>query len=560
MCGQGGLAGTITPAGETAFKKLLIMNAVRGTDSTGAASVKRMKNKDGTFEIVGAKEVGHAFNLLETHRASETDIRDVLAGTQRALLGHCRASTRGASLRRNAHPFIFDDVVGTHNGTLDHSSHNTLIAKGRFDTDSECIFNEIQAVGIAETVKKFKDRADAYALVWFDGRDGEGGSINFLKNDKRPLYYAFSKDNEMIGWSSEFYHLAAAFETIPHNSKFMEFENDVHYCWEIPEVNKAFGKCKVVKREPVKTPLVSGGTTNTVWKQHGATSNGSGTGYNYNHNHHSNSNSNSNASDLYDSWLCPHTFFFKKYDRTLRQYVYSQNKTGPFYPTVVECWNRLSDFQKQCRISNKEVPYEISFKKGTNHAIVPEKGEETDSPFKEEKKEVTVDNVVNISDNRKKLADAKKTIRERRLTEYLNNDKSPLVWRDDERVVLWNIQDKEYVVLTFEGYRTDQGWRKEKVKKCPDYVPFTMLDIQARHRFVHQGKKDKKVTFFKGFEGSLLVRKTFETLMTTGCIGCDRIPQWGNDVTFVNKSNFLCEHCARDPMLVKTMIQAAKGQ
>lgn len=531
MCGQLGVAGTVTPAGETAFKRLLIFNAVRGTDSTGAAAVKRNQIKDGKPEILVAKEVGHAFNLLEIKRPDEVDFGDIVSGTQRALLGHCRASTRGATNRRNAHPFAFKDVVGTHNGTLDHSSHNALSGKGRLDTDSECIFNEIQTYGIEDTVKKFRDVADAYALVWYDARSD---SMNFLKNDRRPLYYGFDKTNTQLFWSSEFYHLAGGMEGVPNDQKFYSFTDDCHYQWKIPAVGQAFGKAHIVKREPEKNPLVTGHSQN--WKQHGASGTASG--------------SDPNRSDLHDSWLCPHTFFFKKYDQKLRQYVYSQNKTGVYYPTVQEAWNKLSEFQKQVRISNKEVPYEITLKAGSNHAEA--QGDlKLDDPEKKA-------NVVVLSENRNSLEDVKKKVREKRLGEYLKSDSSPMVWRDDHRVVLWNIQKKQYSVLTFKGYKLEEGWSKEDVKVCPDYVPFTELDVSARHQFVHIGKKKNKVTSYKGFDGILLVKQTFEKLMSSGCTGCDRVPHWGNDVTFVTRTNFLCEHCSRDPMTVRTMIALGK--
>src|SRR5438105_2352020 len=162
MCGQNGVAGLVSVAAETAFKKGLIYNSVRGTDSTGAASIKAYVDKNtGKPEVVIAKEVGHVFNLFEVHRWGSPDFTQVLAGNHKALLGHCRSSTRGGTNKANAHPFQHGDIIGTHNGTLDHSSQRKLIGSTKFGTDSEAVFHEISVNGIEETVKKFNDKDDA---------------------------------------------------------------------------------------------------------------------------------------------------------------------------------------------------------------------------------------------------------------------------------------------------------------------------------------------------------------------------------------------------------------
>lgn len=496
-------------------------NSIRGTDSTGAASVRRQFKKD-MADIVLAKELGHPFNLIQIKRKGESDFEDVLRGQHRALIGHCRASTRGETSRWNAHPFAFQDVVGTHNGTLEYTSWNKLLGRHKLETDSECIFNEIQASSLQDTVSKFSDK-DAYALVWYDGRNN---SINFLRNDKRPLFYAFSKDGKMIFWSSEFYHLICGMHLIPHEEKFVyELPVDMHYSWAIPDQDKAFGKAHVVKREAPKAPLVawSGHTSGT--KSHNeSTTQGSFSSYG------------SNVSHLERAWKDSCSGFFKRYSRTTNRYEYSQLETGPFYPSVEQCWDSLTEVQQTSRKALNHIPVEVKYRRD----------KQKDDGISYEQPKLAHMDVIKDQLKQKQLD---------RVAPHAGS--CPMVWSDGDKAVYWNIKEQQYDIFEHKGFK--DGWEKFSQDICPDYVPFTDLDIAARHQFLHTGRKKKKVTSFRWFRGSLLVQESFEKVMAGGCLECKRTPHWGNDVTPVSQEAFLCEHCARNTKTLAAWRAVAKA-
>ena len=94
MCGIVAVFGDISIKVEQAFKQMLIMDSVRGLDSTGVAVIDR----NGDVSVI--KEVGNPFYLLDS------DLFDkAMRGSHKGLIGHNRAATTGKILRKNAHPF-----------------------------------------------------------------------------------------------------------------------------------------------------------------------------------------------------------------------------------------------------------------------------------------------------------------------------------------------------------------------------------------------------------------------------------------------------------------------
>lgn len=530
MCGQTGVCGSISVASEKAFQRLLIYNSVRGIDSTGAASVPRVF-KNNEFDVTLAKELGHPFNLLEVKRKSETDFGDVLAGTHRVLLGHNRAATKGAVSRRNAHPFAFDTIVGTHNGSLDHWSWNKLDGFGKFDTDSECIFNEIEAYGIKEAVKKL---SGAWALVWYDFKDN---TINFLRNKERPLSFAFDKEKKQLFWSSERGHLVAGMSEIPHEEKYLyELPVDEHYSWEVPQNGKEFGKAKVVHLEGHQsTPFQS---NQSLFKQE------SRNGKTYYPTNTGTSGNTGNQGTSGFSWIDTETHFWIKWNIARADYDYSMSEHGVYYPTPQEVWDKLFEREKLERLESGKIP------KGV------ETGYYYDDNLKKFFKEVEGE-VVRLPS----LIDKAKEERFQEQVKEVSKEtkaKIKLLYKDQNRKVYWNDISKKFDTWTYTGnLKNEHPWSKSEFKNCPDFVPFTKVDINARHSFKHSGKGNKKTIFYRGYNKALLCQKTFEGLMELGCLECSRKPQWGNEVLFVSANNFLCEHCCLDEDTVKAWRLAA---
>jgi hypothetical protein len=96
-------------------------------------------------------------------------------------------------------------------------------------------------------------------------------------------------------------------------------------------------------------------------------------------------------------------------------------------------------------------------------------------------------------------------------------------------------------------------------RQAPLNLEFTILDINANHKFKHIGKKDKKQIFYRGWNGELLPRDAFEAIALCGCMACSRKPKWGNEIMFIDKDHFLCEFCTMDQPLVRTWLGLAPG-
>lgn len=199
MCGHVGIAGKLEHKDESTLKRLLIYDYFRGPDSTGLASIRN----NGDVKI--AKIASNPIDLFDMGR-----FKEALSGyNSKALIGHNRLATKGVVNNQNAHPYQYGHIVGAHNGTLDKSSWDKLceLSGEKTDVDSQAIFACIAKIGIEETVKHM---SGAWALVWYDT---EEGTLNFLRNNQRPLWYAYDEKFERVFWASEWPFIDAAIKT-----------------------------------------------------------------------------------------------------------------------------------------------------------------------------------------------------------------------------------------------------------------------------------------------------------------------------------------------------------
>lgn len=188
MCGIIGGVGNFGLDGQKMIKMMLMFDQVRGFNSTGIACI----DDDGVYTY---KKAVHGTDFLEYKQTNS--LMDCYKN--KAIIGHNRAATKGAVINANAHPFNHGDITGVHNGTLRVQSN--LKDWREFDVDSDNIFYNIDECGVDETLKILNG---AFTLVWWDeGTD----TLSLVRNNERPLLYAYTVDGSALYYASEYWML-----------------------------------------------------------------------------------------------------------------------------------------------------------------------------------------------------------------------------------------------------------------------------------------------------------------------------------------------------------------
>lgn len=214
MCG---LAAIIDPylgdKEREAFWTLLLVTSLRGIDSTGVISVESRYNYQNLKPEVPDKHIvrwvkalGDPFRLRAKSEFSRV-LKPLEGYGAKALIGHCRAATRGSLSPENAHPFDVGKLVGIHNGTI---RSGLKIPDG--ETDSQALYEVLQENGISG----LKDINGAFALIWYDK---ETHKVHALRNTERPLFYAEVGSATIIASEKEFIEFTIARSDVFHNKE-----------------------------------------------------------------------------------------------------------------------------------------------------------------------------------------------------------------------------------------------------------------------------------------------------------------------------------------------------
>lgn len=261
MCGLVGIFGNINVTHEKAFNHMLVMSTLRGDDSCGVASVSTEEGAPVTL----IKGLGTGYDMICTKK-----YENLMRGHHRALLGHNRSATKGSVTVANAHPFVFNNIVGMHNGTLSYGTTNVIKNGKSYGTDSEALIAQLDVNEPKDVfLDNMTDDTDAYAVVWYDRRND---TINIIRNDKRTLYGCFTKNKEALFIMSEVEMLNSVVNRNKIEcSRAFAFNTDVLYRWAIPNKEQIFGKGAQEKVEPVKEQIGYGFKSwdykNNCWKK-----------------------------------------------------------------------------------------------------------------------------------------------------------------------------------------------------------------------------------------------------------------------------------------------------
>lgn len=174
---------------------LTLENETRGRDSTGLAVVDKANQP---FIVRKTKE-GEAF--LDTNIVREVINMNITKETAK-IFGHTRMATHGAITVENAQPFVFKNILGTHNGVI--RNHETLFKKHNLTPlttcDSEIIFALLSTVPTLKERAKILDEMTGYFAIAF--HDFAAPNALFFGRSNNPLELLISEDKSFVLWSS----------------------------------------------------------------------------------------------------------------------------------------------------------------------------------------------------------------------------------------------------------------------------------------------------------------------------------------------------------------------
>jgi len=182
ICGLlGGIGPSIDPQ---VIRTLAILNQDRGSDGCGFFNAKASH----------VKSVDNAKEFLQDPYLSRWIIDS--ARKTWAVCGHTRGGTRGGKSTKNAHPFRYGKIIGSHNGILD--------CPAKYSVDSEYAMDLLSQNKPGAYQEALGDVQGWYVLTWYDSRD----KSLYLLNWKGDLSIAKYGDN--CYYSSSANHLKTA--------------------------------------------------------------------------------------------------------------------------------------------------------------------------------------------------------------------------------------------------------------------------------------------------------------------------------------------------------------
>lgn len=184
------------------FENLLIVDSLRGLDSTGAFSIY---GKSGS--VAWIKQATNPLNMLKTPEWDKFTKKAIQSAG--ILVGHNRKATQGGINTDNAHPFIVGDTILIHNGGISNFR--------KFDStksvDSHAVCAAIDKEGHQVIIPELEG---AWVLVWYNMKTKR---LYFHRNSQRPLFWAQTQHHQIFASELEFILLSASRNNVKINKK-----------------------------------------------------------------------------------------------------------------------------------------------------------------------------------------------------------------------------------------------------------------------------------------------------------------------------------------------------
>lgn len=172
---------------------------LRGSDSAGIAVITKKKPRSPKLNIDIRKRPDHPVDFF-TQKETLDQIRKPHVT---CIMGHARAATHGVINEVNSHPMREGSIIGAHNGVV--KKYEPTKDEETHMTDSRKLFAAINE-GTLEKVLSDLDWNASYALSFIDL---QFNTLNFVRNDKRPLWFARTKGGALF-WASELHMIKFA--------------------------------------------------------------------------------------------------------------------------------------------------------------------------------------------------------------------------------------------------------------------------------------------------------------------------------------------------------------
>tara|TARA_R100001082_G_scaffold109297_1_gene86181 strand:- start:632 stop:2032 length:1401 start_codon:yes stop_codon:yes gene_type:complete len=168
------------------FKELLEVTSLRGRHSTGVFTVPHDDKEK--CDVLKRAVTASEFIQLDVYEKLMKDFNEF-----RYLVGHARYATDGVVSDATAHPFIHENIILVHNGSVQNKHELCQLSdmKGTdCSVDSQSLAFALHKNPIEDFVEKIQG---AFTIVWYDTSSKK---LHFIRNTERPLHFGIVEGSE----------------------------------------------------------------------------------------------------------------------------------------------------------------------------------------------------------------------------------------------------------------------------------------------------------------------------------------------------------------------------